>query len=66
MNGFYGDSAYTYPIGNIDSETQKLLDVTKECLYKGIEQAIVGNRVGDISFAIQNMQSITTTELFEN
>jgi len=53
MNGFYGDSAYTYAIGNIDKETQKLLDITKESLYKGIEQAIVGNRVGDISFAIQ-------------
>ena len=53
MDGFYGDSAYTYSIGNIDSESQKLLDVTKECLYKGIDQAIVGNRVGDISFAIQ-------------
>ena len=53
MNGFYGDSAFTYPIGNIDAETQKLLDVTKESLYKGIEQAIVGNRVGDISYAVQ-------------
>ena len=54
MNGFHGDSAYTYAIGNIDSETQKLLDVTKDCLYKGIEQAVSGNRLGDIGFAIQN------------
>ena len=53
MNGFHGDSAYTYAVGDIDSETKKLLDVTKDCLYKGIEQAIVGNRVGDISYAVQ-------------
>ena len=53
MNGFHGDSAYTYAVGDIDSETKKLLDVTKDCLYKGIEKAIVGNRVGDISYAVQ-------------
>jgi len=53
MNGFYGDSAYTYSIGEIDEETKLLLQITKESLYKGIEQAIEGKRVGDISFAIQ-------------
>ena len=53
MNGFYGDSAYTYSIGEVDSGVQQLLEVTKACLYKGIDQAIVGNRVGDISNAIQ-------------
>jgi methionyl aminopeptidase len=52
-NGFYGDSAYTFPIGNISDEVKKLLDITKECLYFGIEQAIVGARIGDISNAIQ-------------
>jgi len=53
MNGFYGDSAYTYAVGNINTEMQKLLEITRESLYKGIEQAIVGNRIGDISHAVQ-------------
>ena len=53
MNDFYGDSAYTYTIGEVSAEVQQLLDVTKECLYKGIEQAVVGKRVGDIGFAVQ-------------
>ena len=52
--GFYGDSAYTFPVGEVDAETQKLLDVTKESLYKGIEKAVAGNRVGDIGYAIQS------------
>ena len=52
--GFYGDSAYTFPVGKVDAETQKLLDVTKESLYKGIEKAVAGNRVGDIGYAIQS------------
>ena len=54
LNGYYGDSAYTFTIGEVDLETLKLLSVTKESLYKGIEFAIAGNRLGDISFAIQN------------
>ncbi|MFT6746914.1 MAG: methionyl aminopeptidase [Glaciecola sp.] len=53
-NGFYGDSAYTYCIGNVDEETKSLLRNTKESLYAGIEAAIEGNRLGDISFAIQS------------
>lgn len=52
-NGFYGDSAYTFPVGEVEEETLKLLQVTKESLYKGIEKAIAGNRLGDISHAIQ-------------
>lgn len=52
-NGFYGDHAYSFAVGVVKPELQKLLDVTKESLYKGIEQCIAGNRVGDISFAIQ-------------
>ncbi len=52
-NGFHGDSAYTYCVGEIDEATKKLLEVTKESLYKGIEQAVVGKRLGDICFAIQ-------------
>jgi methionyl aminopeptidase len=53
MNGFYGDSAYTYSVGEIDEDSKRLLQITKESLYKGIEQAVEGNRVGDISFAVQ-------------
>ena len=52
-NGFYGDHAYSFPVGEIKPELKKLLQVTKECLYKGIEQAVSGNRIGDISFAVQ-------------
>ncbi|NJW51901.1 type I methionyl aminopeptidase [Salinimicrobium oceani] len=52
-NGFYGDHAYTFPIGEIDAETQRLLDVTKESLYVGIREFKMGNRVGDVGFAIQ-------------
>jgi methionyl aminopeptidase len=53
MNSFYGDSAYTFIIGEADDKVKRLLQVTKECLYKGIEQALTGNRVGDISHAVQ-------------
>ena len=54
MNGFCGDSAYTFSVGQIDPEIENLLKVTKESLYKGIEQAVHGRRIGDIGFAIQN------------
>ncbi|MBN1251242.1 MAG: type I methionyl aminopeptidase [Bacteroidales bacterium] len=53
MNGYYGDSAYTYTVGEVDEKIVKLLQVTKESLYKGIEKAIIGNRLGDISYAVQ-------------
>lgn len=52
-NGFYGDHAYTFAVGEIDREVQKLLQVTKESLYVGIQQFKLGNRVGDVGFAIQ-------------
>lgn len=52
--GYHGDSAYTFGIGNISDEVKNLLRVTKESLYKGIEKAVVGNRIGDISFAVQD------------
>lgn len=52
-NGFNGDSAYTFTVGEVAEETLKLLKVTKESLYKGIEQAIAGMRVGDIGYAVQ-------------
>jgi methionyl aminopeptidase len=54
LNGFYGDSAYTFKVGEVDAETKNLLKVTKDSLYQGIEQAITGKRVGDISFAVQS------------
>ena len=53
MNNYYGDSAFTYQVGDIDSHKKQLLRITKESLYKGIEQAISGNKIGDISDAIQ-------------
>lgn len=53
MNGFFGDSAYTFCVGEVAEETHKLLEVTKESLYLGIEQSIHGNRVGDIGYAVQ-------------
>ncbi len=52
-NGFHGDHAYTFAIGDPGPEVAQLIRVTKESLYKGIEKAVAGNRVGDISFAIQ-------------
>lgn len=51
--GWNGDSAYTFPVGEVDAETRKLLDVTKASLYKGIAAAVAGNRTGDIGNAVQ-------------
>ena len=51
--GYYGDSAYTFPVGEVREDILNLLKVTKECLYKGIEAIAIGKRVGDISEAIQ-------------
>ena len=53
-NGFYGDSAYTFAVGNISAEVEELLKVTKESLNLAIEQAIAGMRIGDIGYAVQN------------
>lgn len=53
LNGALADSAWTYAVGEVSEETAKLLEVTKEALYKGIEQAKIGNRIGDIGHAIQ-------------
>lgn len=52
-NGFYGDSAFTFPVGEIDEETRKLLRTTRECLELGVQQVRPGNRVGDIGYAVQ-------------
>lgn len=52
-NDFYGDHAYTFAIGEINPETEKLLKITKESLYVGIKELKIGNRVGDVGYAIQ-------------
>ncbi len=54
MNGFYGDSAYTFGIGELSTDLADLLDRTKESLYLGIAQAVVGKRIGDIGNAVQS------------
>jgi methionyl aminopeptidase len=56
-NGYHGDHAYTFAIGDVKPETLQLMRVTKESLYKGAEQARINNRVGDISFAIEQYTS---------
>jgi methionyl aminopeptidase len=53
MNGYYGDSAFTYEVGEVNVQIKQLLKVTKESLYKAIEMAVSGNRVGDIGYAVQ-------------
>lgn len=53
-NGFYGDSAYTFEVGEVSEEVQMLIKTTKESLYLAIEQAVAGNRTGDIGYAIQS------------
>lgn len=53
-DGFHADSAYTFTVGDVSDDIMRLLRTTKECLYKGIENAITGRRIGDVSFAIQN------------
>ncbi|MGQ0695568.1 MAG: type I methionyl aminopeptidase, partial [Nitrospiraceae bacterium] len=53
VSGFYGDSAVTVAVGRIPEATAKLIRVTEEALYLGIQQAVVGNRLTDISYAVQ-------------
>ena len=54
LDGFNGDSCYTFCVGEVSEEIKQLLRVTKESLYKAIDQAIVGRRIGDISYAVQS------------
>jgi methionyl aminopeptidase len=54
LEGFNGDSCYTFCVGEVSEEIKQLLRVTKESLYKAIDQAIVGRRIGDISYAVQS------------
>lgn len=53
-NGFYGDTAYTFEVGEVKPEVKKLLQVTKESLFLGVEKAVEGNRLGDVGAAVQN------------
>ena len=53
-NGFVGDSAYTFSIGEVDPEKQRLVDATKKCLEFAIDKAVVGCRIGDVGFAVQD------------
>ena len=53
INGYFGDGAVTLPVGDLEPETGRLLQVTEEALYKGIDQAVEGNRLSDISHAVQ-------------
>ena len=53
LNGFHGDAARTFLVGNVAPEVAKLVQVTKECFFKGLEQAVVGNHISDIGRAIQ-------------
>ena len=54
LNGFYGDSAITFPVGEIDEESKKLLEITEKSREIGIEMAVAGNRIGDIGHAVQS------------
>ncbi len=54
LNGFHSDSAYTFAVGEVPAKVAKLMKVTKESLFRGIENAVAGKRVGDIGYAVQN------------
>jgi methionyl aminopeptidase len=54
LNGYYGDSAYTFAVGEINDDVRRLLEFTRASLEDGVKEAIAGNRVGDISFAVQS------------
>ncbi|WP_158797015.1 type I methionyl aminopeptidase [Pedobacter sp. L105] len=54
-NNFFGDSAYTFSIGEISPERQKLVDITQECLVRAIDKAVVGSRIGDVGYAVQSL-----------
>src|SRR5574344_585116 len=54
LNGYNGDSCYTFCVGEVNEEVKKLLRTTKESLYKGIEAAVAGNHIGDIGYAVQS------------
>lgn len=53
LDGYQGDAARTFPVGKVSEEAEKLIKITKESFFKGVEKAVVGNRLGDISWAVQ-------------
>jgi len=53
LNGFYGDTAFSFEVGEVSTEVRRLLATTRECLQKGVEQAVEGKRIGDIGYAVQ-------------
>jgi methionyl aminopeptidase len=55
LDGYYGDSAYTFPVGEIDDKIKLLLDCTRASLQEGVKEAISGNRIGDISYSVQSI-----------
>jgi methionyl aminopeptidase len=55
LNGWYGDGAYTFAVGEINKEVRRLLEFTKASLEEGVKEAVVGNRVGDVSYAVQSV-----------
>ena len=63
LNGFVGDSAYTFCVGEVQEQVKKLLRITKQALYVGIAQAKTGNRVGDISYAVQSFCECQNTSV---
>ncbi|MCL2053478.1 MAG: type I methionyl aminopeptidase [Oscillospiraceae bacterium] len=54
IDGFHGDTAYTFPVGKISEEAARLIKAAEDCLYAAISKTLAGNRVGDISYAIEN------------
>jgi methionyl aminopeptidase len=54
LNGYYGDSAYTFSVGDVEPQTLRLMQVTKDCLFRGLAEAIENNRIGDIGYAVQS------------
>ena len=54
LNGWYGDSAFTFAVGEIDESVRRLMDFTREALEEGVKEAIAGNRIGDVSRAVQD------------
>ena len=66
IDGFHGDNAFTFPVGKISTEAQQLLDVTKDSLYAAISEAKPGNRMGDVSFQLQNVAEKAGFSVIQN
>jgi len=66
IDGYHGDNAFTFPVGTVSKDAQKLLDVTKDSLYAAILQAKPGNRLGDVSFQLQNVAEKNSFSVIQN